>query len=90
MTDEKPYIRFHATTEKLAEIEIGDSLDIEDNPNNIRLTINLMARFLVDENGNYLPDDVARQRMRRVTLTQLQGAYQTLFADVREAAVPNE
>lgn len=88
-SDTRPYIHFHATSEKLSEIEIGDFLDIEENPNNIRLVLNLMAQFLVDEEGHSLPEKEARERMRRVTLTQLQEAYRTLFADVRETAVPN-
>lgn len=85
----KPVIRFHLTAESMANIELGEILDIEENPNDIRKAMAFMKRFLVDEQGQPLADEEATAAIRRVTLGQLQAAYARVMTDMQETAVPN-
>lgn len=88
--EETAVVRFHATKEKIAEVELGEIMDIEDNPNNVRMIAMFMSRFVVDADGNYLSEDEARRAIRRVTLGQLQKSFTELFDQLKETAVPNE
>lgn len=85
----RPIIRFHLSAEAMNDIELGEILDMEENPNDIRKAMAFMKRFLVDDQGRPLPDEEANVAIRRVTLGQLQGAYQRVMADMQETAVPN-
>lgn len=84
-----PAVRFHVTAERLADVELGELLDIQENPNNPRLMATFMARFVTDADGNYLPDDDARIAVRRVTIGQLKSAFDKIAGDMQEVAVPN-
>lgn len=90
MTDvTKPAVRFYVTAERLADVELGELLDIQENPNNPRLMATFMARFVTDEAGNYLTDEEARIAVRRVTIGQLKGAFDQIAGDMQEVAAPN-
>lgn len=82
-------VRFHLSKARVADIELGEILDIEENPNNYKAVASLMARFLVDERGNYLPEEEARREIRRVTMGQLVSAYERFQQEAREEAAPN-
>lgn len=84
-----PAVRFLVTAERLADVELGELLDIQENPNNPRLMATFMARFVTDASGNYLPDDAARLAVRRVTIGQLKSAFDQIAGDMQEATVPN-
>ena len=85
---DKP-IRFHVTADRMADVELGALLDIQDNPNDVRAIARFMARFVADEKGDYLPDDEAGVAVRRVTIGQLKGAFEKITADMGEVAAPN-
>lgn len=85
----KPVVRFHLTAERLADIEMGELLDIQDNPNDVRAVSTFMAKFMADEKGNYLPDDEAAKAVRKVTIGQLKAAFERVTGEIGETAVPN-
>lgn len=86
---QKTAVRFHVTQERLNAVEIGQLLDIQDNPNDARLLAAFMANFVADENGNYLTGDAAKAAVRRVTVGQLMTAFQKITGDLQEVASPN-
>lgn len=82
-------VRFHVTADRMADVELGALLDIQENPNDPRLMASFMAKFVADEDGNYLPEDEAMQAVRRVTIGQIKGAFEQVTGGLVETAVPN-
>jgi len=82
-------VRFHVTAERMAEVELGELLDLEDNARDVRRLAAFMARFVADANGQYLPESEARTAIRRVTIGQLREAFQKIGGDMGEVAAPN-
>lgn len=92
MSDEKTGtgpVRFHVTQARLAEVELGELLDIQDNQNDVRALARFMSRFVADERGQYLDEEAAAVAVRRVTIGQLSAAFQKMSGDLTEVAVPN-
>lgn len=81
--------RFHLTAERMNEVELGELLAIEENPNNVKAVMEFMTRFMVDDNLQPLPVDEARVAIRRVTIGQLRSAFERVAGTMGEAAVPN-
>jgi hypothetical protein len=90
MSDEKTAVRFHVTAERLAEVELGELLDIQDNPNDVQAVARFMARFIADEKGNYLDETAARLAVRKVTIGQMKTTFEKITTDMGMAAAPNE
>lgn len=86
MTDK---VRFHVTADRMAEVEIGELLDLQDNPNDPRLMAQFMARFVADGEGNYLEGEAATKAVRKVTIGQLKTAFASVAGDMVETAAPN-
>lgn len=82
-------VRFHVTAERMNAIELGDFLDIQDNPRDARALAAFVSKFIVDEKGNYLPDDAARIAVRRVTIGQMFSVFERV-SDGMGQTVPNE
>ena len=82
-------VRFHVTAERMAEVELGELLDIQDNQNDVRALARFMARFVTDDKGIYLEEEAARVAVRRVTIGQLTAAFQKMTGDMSEVAAPN-
>lgn len=88
-TTDKTPVRFHVTAERMAMVELGTLLDIQDKPNDPRLMASFMSTFVTDEDGNYLPEDEAMKAVRRVTIGQIKSAFEQISGDMVETAVPN-
>ena len=73
----------------MAAVELGDLLDIQENPNDPRLMASFMSKFVTDANGEYLPADEAMKAVRRVTIGQIKSAFEQVTGDLVETAVPN-
>lgn len=84
-----PAARFHLTAERMAEVELGELLAIEENPNNVKTIMAFMIRFMVDENNQPLARDVAEQAIKKVTIGQLRSAFERVASSMGETAVPN-
>lgn len=89
MAESNDQVRFHVTAARLADVEIGELLDIQENQNDFRALARFMARFVADESGVYLTAEAAAQAVRRVTLGQLMSAFQQVSGDMAEVAAPN-
>lgn len=82
-------VRFHVTAERMAAVELGDLLDIQEKPNDPRLMAAFMSKFVADDYGEYLPEDEAMKAVRRVTIGQIKAAFEQITGDMVETAVPN-
>lgn len=89
----KPVVRFHLTTDRIADVDMGVLLDLQDDydakKTNFRTLSDFMMRFIADENGRYLPEDEARAAVRKVSLRQLMEAFERISAEMQEVAAPN-
>jgi hypothetical protein len=87
--NDKPAIRFHVTAERMAAVELGELLDLQDAPNDVRRVAAFMARFVADAAGNYLEGEAATAAVRKVTIGQLKGAFEQVTGEMVEVAAPN-
>lgn len=89
-------VHMHVTGER-----VGDELSIDEyialtemagkkdvDTDGLRMIINLMAKFVVDERGAYLPQDEARALLGRSPVKQMGPYVQTFIRAVESAAVP--
>ena len=82
-------VRFHVTAERMADVELGEILDIQDNPNDLRLVTTFLSRFIVGPDGAYLAEEAARTAIRKVKIGQLKSTFEAVMGDLKESAVPN-
>lgn len=82
--------RFHVTSDRAAELQMGDLIDIQDGVNDPRIVARVVGTFAVGEDGEYLTPDAARAVVRGMTVRQLTAAFDAIMAEVNEGAVPNE
>jgi hypothetical protein len=63
-------------------------LDGDARPLNIR---DMLARFMVDEKGNYLPEDRARREAGNIPVSQMKEVYaqfQEAWKNIKDKAIP--
>jgi hypothetical protein len=89
MAEGKETVRFHVTAERMAAVEMGELLDLQDSPNDPRLLASFMSKFVTGADGEYLPEDEAIKAVRRVTIGQIKSAFEQVTGDMMETAVPN-
>lgn len=81
-------IRLHVDRSTL---QVGVIMDLEEmaesGQTNIRSLVNFLAAFVVDDDLNPLPPDVAMSQLRHLTLTELQSAFETITSTVTDTAV---
>ena len=87
--------------DKINNMSVADLLDFEalaaaaqgeDVPFKTQAAVNILARFMVDENGEPLARRIALNRIKRLTVIELRDAIQDLnaaFNTIEGQAVPN-
>lgn len=74
-------------------ITLDDLIRLEEGDNSTRFLRDLFARFLVDESGEYLPEDEAVHVMGRMTMAdvlQVKEQFVAFMGGLKERAVPPE
>ena len=74
-------------------ITLDDLINLEEGDNSTRFLRDLFSRFLVDENGEYLPEEEAVKVMGKLTLgdvMQVKEQFMEFIKGLQERAVPPE
>lgn len=81
-------IHLHVTAERMDELLMGEVIALEEPGSaSARQLRDAVARFVVGEDGTYLPMLKARQALERVTRAEFVKIAHDVFAQIRELAV---
>jgi hypothetical protein len=80
-------IHFHVSPEQLENVELGDLIDIEEKPT-IKAMVSLLANFVQNGDGVYLPKGDAYKLLRNMKVGQLKAATDGVMGKIKDI-VPN-
>ncbi len=86
-------IRFHVTKEGIQNLTVEEFEAIEmatDGDLKVYRVRPALARFVVDENGEPVPHQVAMQRLGQLSLRDMENVIREFGEAIRMAAVPKE
>ncbi len=79
-------VKFNVTYTRVKDLTVDEFIALQEG--NMRIIKNVLSRFVVDENGQYLPEDQAKPLVGKLTLEQLQGVVSTFTGNVTDTLVP--
>ena len=81
-------ITFDVNQARVEDLSIGDILDLQDHPNDMKMQMKFLAHFAVNGDGKYLEPEAAAKAVRELTLRQVMGTVNTITAQMNEAIAP--
>lgn len=80
-------IRINVTQERLERmVTVGELITLQSG--NLQATVNVMACFILDDNGAYLSREDGAEKLLGLTIAELREASQNFNNKISEAAVP--
>lgn len=76
------------TQDRITELEVDTWVALKSNDVSVRAARDLAVVFVVDDEGNYLPEDKARVLIGQLKIRQLFDIFGEISKGVEEEAIP--